>query len=103
MGTAAGAENLGEGDHRAGHRGGLDPRPFHLPARHCAAIVTLSLAPGAKREIEQARGGLGGEGLITAGVVCAWVTIGLTIAAVLAVVIFIAAAGTWSVGDSMTL
>jgi len=51
------------------------------------AIIALVMAPGARREIEQSGGRLGGEGLIQAGKICSWITLGLTgLALVLAVV-----------------
>lgn len=58
------------------------------------AIVALALAPGAKREIAASGGMLTGEGMVKAGVICAWVTVGLTVLAVvaLAALLFIGAA-----------
>ena len=50
------------------------------------AIVALALASGAREEIEASGGRLGGEGMVTAGKVVAWINIGLCIAGVLAVV-----------------
>ena len=44
-----------------------------------AGIVALALAPGARREIRESHGALTGNGLVTAGVVCAWVSIGLAV------------------------
>lgn len=44
-----------------------------------AGIVALSLAPGARREIRDSYGTVTGTGLVTAGVVCAWVSIGLAV------------------------
>lgn len=44
-----------------------------------AAIVALVMAPGAKREIEQSGGRLGGLGLVTGGQVTSWITIGLAV------------------------
>lgn len=41
------------------------------------AIVGLALAPGAKREIALAQGRLGGQGFIQAGVICAWIAVGI--------------------------
>ncbi len=41
------------------------------------AIVALALAPGAKREIRASGGQVTGEGLVKAGVICAWVAVGL--------------------------
>ncbi|MGQ0625409.1 MAG: DUF4190 domain-containing protein [Sporichthyaceae bacterium] len=49
-----------------------------------AGIVALFLAPGAKREIASSQGRLGGEGMIRAGVICSWVSIVLTVLAILA-------------------
>ena len=42
------------------------------------AIVALALAPKAKREIAGSAGMLTGDGMIKAGVICGWVTVGLT-------------------------
>ena len=42
------------------------------------AIVALALAPKAKREIAGSSGMLTGEGMVKAGVICGWVTVGLT-------------------------
>ncbi len=44
------------------------------------------LASGARDEIAASGGRLGGEGLVTAGKVAAWINIGLCVAGVLAVV-----------------
>ncbi|MFC6237247.1 hypothetical protein [Longivirga aurantiaca] len=44
------------------------------------AIVSLALAPGAKREIAASGGALTGEGMVKAGVVCSWIAVGLSIA-----------------------
>lgn len=43
-----------------------------------AAIVSLALAPGAKREISGSGGALTGEGMVKAGVICSWICVGLT-------------------------
>jgi hypothetical protein len=43
------------------------------------AIVALSLAPGARREIQASQGTLRGEGQLKAGIICSWVGIGLFI------------------------
>jgi len=51
------------------------------------AIVALSLAPSARREIAGSRGSLSGIGMIKAGVICSWVAIGLTIVAAAVVVV----------------
>lgn len=50
-----------------------------------AGIVALCLAPGARREIEAAEGRLEGQGLIRVGVICSWISIALTVLAVLVV------------------
>jgi hypothetical protein len=52
------------------------------------AIIALVMAPNARREIEQSGGRLGGEGLIQAGKICSWITLGLT--ALLLVVVLVA-------------
>jgi hypothetical protein len=44
-----------------------------------SAIVALSLAPGAQREIESSGGTLGGLSQVKSGKIMSWVTIGLTI------------------------
>lgn len=44
-----------------------------------AAIVSLALAPSAKKELIAARGRLNGEGFIKAGVICSWISVGLTV------------------------
>lgn len=65
------------------------------------AIVALCLAPEAKRELREARGALSGDGLLRAGVICAWVTIAITVA-VLVLLVVVLAAVDWSIGDSVT-
>jgi len=45
-----------------------------------ASIVALALAPGAKREIAASGGALTGGGFIRAGVICAWISVALTVA-----------------------
>ena len=52
-----------------------------------AAIVALVLAPGAKREIRESRGYVVGEGMVKAGVICSWITVGLTAVAVVIIII----------------
>lgn len=42
------------------------------------AIIALVMAPGAEREIAQSGGRLGGLGLVRAGKICAWITLGIT-------------------------
>ncbi len=59
------------------------------------AIVALSIAGGARREIADSGGRLGGEGMVKAGVVCSWITIGFTALAVVGLVIA-AATGAFS-------
>jgi hypothetical protein len=58
------------------------------------SIVALAMAPAAKREIAAAGGQLGGTGFIKAGVICAWVAVGIAATAIVAgvIVIIIAAA-----------
>ena len=51
-----------------------------LPVAVVPAIIALALAPGAKREIQASGGALTGLGTVKAGVVCSWVTIGVSIA-----------------------
>jgi hypothetical protein len=59
------------------------------------AIVALVLAGGAKREIDESGGALGGAGMITAGRITSWITIGLTIAAIIFFIV-LAVAGAFS-------
>jgi hypothetical protein len=61
------------------------------------AIVALVLAPGAKREIQQSEGRLTGLGMVSGGVVCSWITIGL-IVLIAAVIVLVLAIGA-SFGD----
>ena len=51
-----------------------------------AAIVALVMARGAKRTIHASEGRLRGLGFVTGGKVCAWVSLGLTLLAVLGLV-----------------
>ena len=53
------------------------------------SIVALAMAPAAKREIAAAGGQLGGTGFIKAGVICAWVAVGIAATAIVAGVIAI--------------
>ena len=53
------------------------------------AIVGLSLAPAAKREIRDSRGWRTGGGMVTAGVICGWIAIGLV--ALITILVIIAA------------
>lgn len=64
-----------------------------------AGIVALALAPGARREIRESYGTVTGNGLVTAGVVCAWVSIGLAIVGVWAWVVVTILSGLGSVPD----
>jgi hypothetical protein len=50
------------------------------------AIVALAMAPGAKREIAGSGGTVTGEGFVKAGVICSWITVGLTVAGIVLVV-----------------
>jgi hypothetical protein len=64
------------------------------------AIVSLCLAPGAKREIAESRGALTGEGMVKAGVICSWVTIGFTVLAIVLLGVLLATVdGTWFDGS----
>jgi hypothetical protein len=68
-----------------------------------AAIVALAMSPSAKREIAASQGRLTGEGFIKAGVICAWVAVGLIVAGiVIAIVIIIIAAATSNSVDTGT-
>ena len=60
------------------------------------AIVALCLAPGARREIEAAGGALTGEGFVRAGVICSWVAVGVTVAGIVLIGVFIALAAAGS-------
>ena len=53
-----------------------------------AAIVALAMAPGARRQVLESHGRLQGLGAIKAGKICAWITLGLTLLAVVGVVLF---------------
>jgi hypothetical protein len=60
------------------------------------AIVALVFANNAKKEIAASQGRVGGEGMVTASVVVAWINIGVTAALVvlgILVVVLIAVAG----------
>ena len=59
------------------------------------AIIALSMAGGAKREIAASGGRLSGEGLIKGGVICSWISIGLS-AAFLVLIIGLIALGAFS-------
>jgi hypothetical protein len=51
------------------------------------AIISLALAGGARREIAGSGGRLTGSSQVTAGKVCSWITLGITIIAVIGLVI----------------
>lgn len=53
-------------------------------------IVALAMSGGAKREIAASGGRLSGEGFIKGGVICSWVSIGLTVAFILFFIVIIA-------------
>lgn len=57
------------------------------------AIVALCLAPGARRSIERSNGWKTGRGMVTGGVVAAWINLGLTVLAIAALVLFYVSAG----------
>lgn len=66
-----------------------------------AAIVALALTPGARREIVESGGTKRGLGYLLAGKICAWVNIGITVLAILAVIlVFAIGIGTASTGGS---
>ena len=54
------------------------------------AIVALAMAPGAKREIAASGGTVTGEGFVKAGVICSWITVGLTVAGIVALIALLA-------------
>jgi hypothetical protein len=56
------------------------------------AIVALALAPGARREIAQSNGQMGGESFVKAGAICSWITVGLFAAGLVIVIAIIAIA-----------
>lgn len=60
-----------------------------LPLGVIPAIIALVMASGAKREINASGGALTGLGAVKAGVICSWVTIGLTIAGMVLLVALI--------------
>lgn len=43
------------------------------------AVIALAMAPGAKREIRESQGRLGGLGMVQGGVITSWVAIGLVL------------------------
>ena len=46
------------------------------------AVVALALSPGAKREIANSGGRITGTSFVTAGVICSWITVGISAVAV---------------------
>lgn len=60
---------------------------FILP--FVAAIIALFLAPAARRDIVASGGQLGGEGLVTAAKVIAWINIGMCVLAALFFLLFL--------------
>ena len=54
------------------------------------AIVALCLAPGAKRQIRESQGQLGGLGQIKGGVICSWIALVLGVLYVTFIIIAIA-------------
>jgi hypothetical protein len=54
-------------------------------------IIAVCLAPGARREIAESQGRLGGEGQIKAGVICGWISIGLTALSLVIGIVFLIA------------
>ena len=62
------------------------------------AVIALCLAPGAQREIAAAQGRLGGEGLVRAGKICSWISIGVS----LLIIILFAAFFTFSVSTGFS-
>jgi hypothetical protein len=74
-----------------------------LPVAVVPAIIALALAPGAKREIHASGGALTGLGTVKAGVVCSWVTIGVSIAwIVLLIALFALGTATESTFETTT-
>ena len=67
------------------------------------AIIALAMAPGAKREIAASGGTVTGEGFVKAGVICSWITVGLTVAGiVLLIALLVLGAATSSSIDTST-
>jgi hypothetical protein len=68
------------------------------------AIVALCLAPGAKRNIAQSGGTITGEGLVKAGVIISWISIGLAaLGAAIIIIIVIAAASSNDSNNALAL
>ncbi len=66
------------------------------------SIIALSLAPGAKREIAASGGMLGGADSIRTGVICAWISVGVALLGVVAIVILVIAGSASDSTDSYT-
>jgi hypothetical protein len=62
------------------------------------AIVALVMAPGAKREINESAGRLTGLGMVQAGVVCSWITLGLVVLFVAVMLFVMMVGGTFGSG-----
>jgi hypothetical protein len=62
------------------------------------AIIALVMAPGAKREINESAGRLTGLGMVQAGVVCSWITLGLLVLFVAVMVFVMVVGGTFGSG-----
>lgn len=60
------------------------------------AIVALCMAGGAGREIEESRGQVSGLGMITAGRIMSWITIGLHALVTVAVVVLVVVVGAFN-------
>jgi len=56
------------------------------------AIVALAMSRSARREIDGSHGQIVGQGQLKAGVICSWVTVGLTAALAVALIIVFAVA-----------
>jgi hypothetical protein len=57
------------------------------------AIVALAMAPGAKGKIAESRGAKDGEGLITAGVIIAWINLACAALFLIGAIAIVAASG----------
>ena len=67
------------------------------------AIIALVMAPGAKREIAASGGTVTGEGFVKAGVICSWITVGLTLVGILLLIaLLVLGAATSSSVDTST-
>ncbi len=57
------------------------------------AIVSLAMAPSAKRQVLESQGQLSGEGQIKGGVICSWITVGLFVIGLVIFIVAVIAAG----------